>query len=212
MKYPGLLLLLLPVYSSAQQTLSVQPQWRGNLLETGRFYPGPQSGDSLRIDVLRFYLGVLPSGEAINHSYHLIDLAHPESMHIPLKPEMAQTPFTLLLGVDSMTQMDGAGGGALDPTQGMYWTWQSGYIHLKLEGILHKAEGRNIPFSYHIGGFEGKDNTLQRIPADQSGILKPRLDILFRKLDPALLPEVMSPGTKAVMISRAWKDCFSSEP
>jgi len=206
------LFLLVPVSGRAQEVLSIQPHWNGNVLEAEKHYSVPQSGDSIRIDVLRFYLGILPSGEAIMHSYHLIDLAHPESMRISLHPEMARTPGTLLLGVDSMTQMAGAGGGALDPTQGMYWTWQSGYIHLKLEGVLLKADGRNIAFSYHIGGFEGKENTVHHITADYNDVLKPRLDVLFRKIDPVLLPEVMSPGAKAVMISRAWKDCFSVEP
>ena len=122
MKKLCLLLLILPAYSKAQPGISIQAHWNGIPLESGKYYPLSSAGDSIRMDVLRFYLGVLPSGEAIKHSYHLIDLAHPESMYIPLKPEMAQSPFTLLLGVDSMTQMDGAGGGALDPTQGMYWT------------------------------------------------------------------------------------------
>jgi hypothetical protein len=206
------LFLLVPMSGRAQEVLSIQPHWNGNVLEAESHYSVPQSGDSIRIDVLRFYLGILPSGDGMNTTHHLIDLARPESMHIPINPKMAQTSISLMLGVDSLTQMGGAGGGALDPTQGMYWTWQSGYIHLKLEGVLLKADGRNIAFSYHIGGFEGNDNTLQHIPADHNGILKPRLDMLFRKLDPVLLPEVMSPGAKAVMISRAWKDCFSAEP
>ena len=206
------LFLLVPVSGRAQQVLSIQPHWHGTVLEAEKYYSGPQTGDSIRIDMLRFYLGILPSGEAINTSHHLIDLARPESMRIPLNPEITQTPLVLLLGVDSMTQMGGAGGGALDPTQGMYWTWQSGYIHLKLEGVLLKGDGRKIAFSYHIGGFEGKDNTLQNIHADRNGILKPNLAVLFRQLDPVLLPEVMSPGAKAGMISQAWKACFSSEP
>jgi len=108
------LFLLVPVSGRAQEVLSIQPHWNGNVLEAEKHYSVPQSGDSIRIDVLRFYLGILPSGEAIMHSYHLIDLAHPESMRISLHPEMARTPGTLLLGVDSMTQM--AGGTSLSAT------------------------------------------------------------------------------------------------
>ena len=212
MKKLCLLLLILPAYSKAQPGISIQAHWNGIPLESGRYYPLSSAGDSIRMDVLRFYLGVLPSGEAAQTEHHLVDMSVPESMHFALGSTAENPHPKLLLGVDSMTQMDGAGGGALDPTQGMYWTWQSGYIHLKLEGSMRRTDGTQMPFSYHIGGFEGKDNTLQSISADSSGILKPNLAALFRQITPESNRDIMSPGAKAVSVSRAWKDCFSAEP
>ncbi len=123
-----------------------------------------------------------------------------------------QDRFRVLLGVDSLIQVSGAAGGDLDPSHGMYWTWQSGYIHLKVEGVFHAAEGAEIPFNYHIGGFEGKQNTLQTISIDSTGILKPNLAYLFAMLNPRNQPMVMSPGAKAVSMAQFWKDCFTAKP
>lgn len=42
----------------------------------------------------------------------------------------------------------------------MYWTWNSGYIFVKLECHKPKAKGDpnpDIPYVYHIGGFGGMD-------------------------------------------------------
>ncbi len=41
----------------------------------------------------------------------------------------------------------------------MYWTWNSGYIFVKLECHKPKAKGdpTDIPYVYHIGGFGGMD-------------------------------------------------------
>jgi hypothetical protein len=35
----------------------------------------------------------------------------------------------------------------------MYWTWNSGYIFVKTEGVFSQAAGSD--FFYHIGGFGG---------------------------------------------------------
>ena len=41
----------------------------------------------------------------------------------------------------------------------MYWTWQSGYINLKLEAT--KQDDDKI--IYHLGGYSGDQNSLQTI-------------------------------------------------
>ncbi|WP_149241938.1 MbnP family protein [Dyadobacter sp. 32] len=56
--------------------------------------------------------------------------------------------------------------GVLDPggsmlEDGMYWSWNSGYIFLKLEGTSPKGNPVNNKFYYHIGLFGGyKDRTV----------------------------------------------------
>ncbi|MEY3984101.1 MAG: hypothetical protein RL160_1660 [Bacteroidota bacterium] len=209
MKLPLLLLpFLFPFCSHAQQQISVQPHWNGAVLDSGNWFPAAVPGDSIRIDVLRFYLGIQPSGAAEITEQHLVDFTRSDRMSFFTPHDR----FRVLLGVDSLIQVSGAAGGDLDPTLGMYWTWQSGYIHLKLEGLLRTADGAEMPFNYHIGGFEGKHNTLQSISIDSSGILKPNLAYLFSVLNPHEQPVVMSPGAKALLISQYWKDCFTTKP
>jgi len=59
----------------------------------------------------------------------------------------------LMLGVDSALNDAGVHPGDLDPVHGMYWSWQTGYIHLKLEGELELPGQVKQSFVYHIGGF-----------------------------------------------------------
>ncbi len=59
--------------------------------------------------------------------------------------------LSLLVGLDSIASTSGAMGGKLDPMYGMYWSWQSGYINLKLSGTWVK-DGRTQAFTFHLGG------------------------------------------------------------
>ncbi len=65
---------------------------------------------------------------------------------------------TFTVGVDSLRNtMDvSMRTGALDVAHGMYWSWNSGYIFVKLEGTSTKVPAeKNNKFRYHIGGFGG---------------------------------------------------------
>ena len=65
--------------------------------------------------------------------------------------------------MDSIDNCSGAQSGALDPINGMFWSWNTGYIFLKLEGI---AEASNSPlslFEYHIGGYSYPNNFVRNV-------------------------------------------------
>jgi hypothetical protein len=47
------------------------------------------------------------------------------------------------------------GGGDLDPSDGMVWTWNTGYIFLKHEGQFLDSAGILQPFVYHLGTNSG---------------------------------------------------------
>lgn len=38
--------------------------------------------------------------------------------------------------------------GDLDPLNGMYWAWNSGYINMKIEGITPKCQDATIYFNF----------------------------------------------------------------
>jgi len=68
-----------------------------------------------------------------------------------------------LLGVDSIRNTSGAQTGALDPSKGMFWTWNSGYVMAKLEGTSPLSKQPAHAMEYHIGGFRSPYNTAREI-------------------------------------------------
>lgn len=94
-------------------------------------------------------------------SYFLVRESDPATQLITLRnvPAGEYTGLSYLLGVDSLRNtMDiGRRKGVLDPagghTGGMYWDWNSGYIHFKCEGT--SAASADGSFLYHIGLFGG---------------------------------------------------------
>jgi hypothetical protein len=98
-------------------------------------------------------------------TYYLIKESDPTSKNIKLRvPANEYTAVTFIIGVDSvmstsdLTHRTGAldiSGGMLD---GMYWTWNSGYLFVKLEGNSEQAKADMTgqhKFRYHIGGYGG---------------------------------------------------------
>ncbi len=76
-------------------------------------------------------------------------------------PSGEYTGLTFTVGVDSTRNVSGAQTGALDPTQGMFWSWNTGYIFMKLEGYSPQSEKGGLTF--HIGGFKAPNNTIRTI-------------------------------------------------
>lgn len=99
--------------------------------------------------------------------YFLVKEVDPTSLTPVLKdvPAGDYTSMTFTIGVDSVKSISAVDQrtGNLDPasygTDNMYWSWNSGYIFFKMEGISSKAPtnaaGLN-KFQYHIGGFGGR--------------------------------------------------------
>ena len=117
------------------------------------------NGDSVQVDVLRFYVAHLnlfnPSGTSaqLETKWHLIDAGDEKSLRFEYEVDVATQGLIFQFGVDSLTNDTGIHGGALDPTKGMYWAWQTGYINFKLEGSSANCPAADGGFTYHIGGF-----------------------------------------------------------
>ena len=97
-------------------------------------------------------------------SYHLIDQNLPTSLSFNFTAE--ENTFTALqfvIGVDSLRNVSGAQSGALDPLNDMFWTWNSGYIMAKMEGVSPQSNQAGSKIVYHIGGFSGANSVLKTI-------------------------------------------------
>lgn len=66
-----------------------------------------------------------------------------------------------MIGVDSLRNVSGAQTGALDPSNDMFWDWNTGYIFFKLEGRYGTASIEDAEYSIHVGGFEAPYSCIQ---------------------------------------------------
>ena len=114
-----------------------------------------ESIEGLTVKNLKCYIGDITGLKdhstvvGIDPAYHLIDYSNPTSQQFDFVVNQVPDQFRITLGVDSITNSEGVHGGDLDPTKGMYWSWQSGYIQFKFEGSFKGKE-----YSLHLGGFE----------------------------------------------------------
>lgn len=88
--------------------------------------------------------------------YYLIDEADADSQDIVLKdvPQGDYTEVTFTIGVDAAQVDQGAQTGALDPAHGLFWSWNSGYIFMAVEGVSPASTQTENVFEYHVGGYK----------------------------------------------------------
>ena len=101
------------------------------------------------------------------NSYYLVQSNKPASQKItiPNVPKGTYNEISFLIGVDEKRNTSGAQEGALDPANGMFWSWNTGYVFLKLEGnTMVNQGGKTITqkFLFHCGGFNFKHNNIKK--------------------------------------------------
>ena len=214
---PLLILLLLTSPLPAQRdavAIRFEPTFGGARLELDRAYQLP-NGDSVVITQLRFYVSgmeLLRGGKIVGAclpAYKLVDVADPPSLVLnnPSKKAHQADHIRFQLGIDSLTNVSGALAGDLDPTKGMYWAWQSGYINFKLEGNSPVCPARNHFFQFHLGGYLAPFLAVQTIelPLPQVRgeiVIQWAVEDWLRHIDLREPYEVMSPGENAVELAR----------
>lgn len=179
--------------------------------------------DTLQISVLKFYLSGLElhytDGTILKekNSFHLIDAADLESLKLKFpqsKQSISKIRFNI--GIDSTQSTSGALSGDLDPTKGMYWAWQSGYINMKIEGKSNRCATRKKQFHFHLGGYlqpyyalrtleipvKNKENTLQLV-----------MDLapFFETVDLKEINTIMSPNKTAMDLANKTAQLFRIE-
>ena len=113
--------------------------------------------------------------------YYLIDFRDSSNIFLTLK-DIEAGPYTKIsftIGVDSLHNCSGAQEGALDPVNAMFWTWNTGYIFLKMEGKSTASKSPGHIFEYHIGGYKEPNNSIRRVTLD----IPPPKDSGFYKIE-----------------------------
>lgn len=177
----------------------------------------------IKLEKLRFYVSRIRlfSAQKLvfsdNARCHLIDALMPATCQMDLNvPEDIHFDRLVFdVGVDSVTNISGALEGDLDPLQGMYWTWQSGYINIKLEGIRPAAPDGEHDFKFHIGGYRYPYNALASVQLEISGDSKSEVlelgfdfNVFFKGMDWKRNQHIMSPGTEAVLLAQKFASSF----
>ncbi len=144
-----------------------------NLVLDGVTYQTP-SGEDFTVSTLNYFVSNFvfhrAGGERYvvpqDSSYFLVKESEKSSQFITFRnvPLGNYTEVEFMVGVDSLrsTSPIDKRTGVLDPVEGhgpdnMYWSWNSGYVFVKLEGASSKAGTANSKFYYHIGLYGGDE-------------------------------------------------------
>lgn len=157
----------------------------------------------------------------VKNGYWLVDLLKPSSQVLDLNLLKGNYDrFVFTLGVDSTRNVSGAQTGALDPANGMFWTWNTGYIFAKLEGRSPSSPAPFQGITHHIGGFRTGENAIRTItfsvPLEIGRTTDLELNVDIQKwfdgvhtISIADNPAVMSPGGPALKIADNYATMFS---
>lgn len=210
MKWSLLFFCLFSFRGVYAQTLRLKHVVNGSPMKLGTNYLNA-AGDTFSISVFRYYLSNITLDSVKIPGCFLVSEDSAGSKVIPVpKGHFKRLSFTI--GVDSLLNCSGAQEGALDPSYGMFWTWNSGYIMAKLEGTSPSSSLPGHRLEFHIGGYRAPHMTQRQVSldlpegnftlvADAAAWFK---DISFREL-----PGFMTPGTKADHIADNYQHMFS---
>lgn len=173
--------------------------------------------DSIYLTKLKYYLTDLQltdKGQKIRQTIPDVLLLDFDS-NLPLLPDVSDAfdQLSFKLGIDSAIQSSGALEGELDPLKGMYWTWQSGYIHFKLEGMINEADGKTKNIILHLGGYRSPNNSVKKVDLLSQHLhrnisLELDLSDLIQQVISNNIFHIMSPGKEAVELSELISQSF----
>lgn len=217
-------LLLISQWATAQRPLNIGLNLKygvHDLTLNTPLEPGTDS-NNLTISALKFYISnvkLLHKNQVVFtalNGFFLTDASLGNKQNIPLSiPSTCEfDAIQFDLGIDSLTNVAGVLGGNLDPTLGMYWTWQSGYINFKLEGTATVCPTRNNAFNFHLGGYQTPYNAIQtiKLTATSSQFISIQFDVekFLHQIDLSLTNQVMSPSLVAVKLATMAAQAFTS--
>lgn len=187
MKKYNLILFIAAIlaFSACKKDDTVDPNDKGTLnielehnfgadalaLNSANYYT-TAAGEQVKLSTLKYYVSniVLTKSDGTTwaqpESYYLVDFSNDASTMLALTnvPAGDYKAISFMLGVDSLRNVSGAQTGALSVANGMFWTWNSGYIFFKAEGEC--PQSMDSTFVYHIGGFSGANKAQRTVSLD----------------------------------------------
>ena len=202
-------------FSQKERSVQFVPVFNGQKVELSKKYES--DGNWFQFESLRFYISAVSiSGEKSRwkdpQSLHLIDLEDSLSLFISHEAKNGNR-LTFNIGLDSSTNVSGIMDGDLDPIKGMYWAWNSGYIHLKMVGKSSLVNTLKNEFEYHLGGYRKPNGTCYRVslPLTTNSIQLDLKPLFLNHIDLKNTPVIMIPGKAASQITESASNLFSIE-
>ncbi|MBD0404247.1 MbnP family protein [Flammeovirga sp. EKP202] len=173
-------------------------------------YYSQQHSDSIHFKTVKIYVSNIQI-EFEDGSYyddptthHLINFEDKLTTKIRLEDigKKAVKNLHFLIGTDRITNESTAFDGDLDPVNGMYWAWNTGYINFKLEGEIGSSDHGKNDFTYHIGGFLPPYSTVQRkefslLKNDSKLNIGIDLNTILKRKDLKTTNAILIPGKEA---------------
>lgn len=191
------------------------------------------AGNTFNVTLFKYYISNIKLTKTDNsvwtetNSYHLVDHSNSSLVNIANVPFGNYKAIEFTIGVDSARNNSGAQTGALDPSNGMFWSWNSGYIMAKFEGTSPQSTATGNNLKFHIGGFSGATNTIRvATPSFNNDTAKvttsfsPTVHLTTNLLEWFKTPTVINfatvntihmPGTMAKTVADNYADMFTVE-
>lgn len=137
----------------ARQELTFEHSFRGKPFALNTPYV-TLLGDTVMFTKLKYYIShVNWSGDKEN--YYLVDVEQltgaNATLSFPTNEKNSTSALSFGIGIDSVRNKSGEQKGVLDPLQGMFWTWEDGYVFLKAEGYFSPNSPKRVSFVLHVG-------------------------------------------------------------
>ena len=180
-------------------------------------------GDTLSIETFKCYISNVKleytdkTYSEEQNSFHLLDLdsLNTFKFNLPKQENKQISNITFNIGIDSINNTSGIQTGVLDPMNGMYWAWQSGYINFKIEGKSSSCKTRQNKYQFHVGGYLAPYYAMRKaeITIENENNITIDIDLakFFNEIDLAKINEVMIPGKKAMELSDLSVQLFKRE-
>ncbi len=137
-----------------------------------------QLGQAFSVTNFKYYISNIhlkkaDGKEFVSNDYFLVREDEQQTKQLILQniPEGKYISCSFVIGVDSLHNCSGAQTGALDETNGMFWTWNTGYIFLKLEGKSPVSTSAGHVFEFHIGGYKQPSNCIRKVSLDLKNVI-----------------------------------------
>ncbi|MES2726769.1 MAG: MbnP family protein [Bacteroidota bacterium] len=148
---------------TANINLSFNNTINGNAINMGQIAYKNTANNMYSVTTLKYYITNVSLVDENNKewfakNYNLIDLEQPSQNTFALTdvPKAKYKTIKFIVGVDSTRNTSGVQDGFLDPSYGMIWTWNTGYIFFKHEGNFTNSSSNTQALRFHLGTNAGR--------------------------------------------------------
>lgn len=139
-------------------SIKFKNQIDGQDIQFGKMIYTNAAGNMYQVDLLKYYVSniVLVKNDGSEFALNNYDLINAKDtptcvVQAGKVPNGTYTKMKFFVGIPQSRNHNGAQEGDLDPSMGMIWDWNTGYIFFKHEGKYKNTGGETKPLTFHFG-------------------------------------------------------------